>query len=55
MERREGKVLATADQHGDMLAVYGIQTALKILANPDDVPTDVETPVELITAETLAQ
>ncbi len=51
---REGKVLATADQHGDKLAVFGVETALKILENPDAVPADVETPVDLITAETLA-
>jgi ribose transport system substrate-binding protein len=52
---REGKVLATADQYGDKLAVYGIEAALKILADPGTVPADVETPVDLITAETLAK
>ena len=51
---REGKVLATADQHGDQLAVFGIETALKILQNPGSDPEDVETPVDLVTAETLA-
>ncbi len=51
---REGKVLATADQHGDRLAVYGIQAALEMLADPSQVPADVETPVDLITAETTA-
>jgi ribose transport system substrate-binding protein len=50
---RDGKILATADQHGDQLAVYGIETALKIMENPDAVPDDVETPVDLITAESL--
>jgi len=55
----QGKVLATADQHGDQLAVYGIEAALEILATrdtqgPDAVgPADVETPVDLVTAETL--
>jgi ribose transport system substrate-binding protein len=55
----EGKVLATADQHGDQLAVYGIEAALDLLAirNSQDsgytVPVDVETPVDLVTAETL--
>jgi ribose transport system substrate-binding protein len=50
---REGKVLATADQHGDQLAVFGIETALEILSHPDTAPADVETPVDLITAESL--
>ena len=50
----EGKVLATADQHGDQLAVYGIETALEILANPEVAVQDVETPVDLITSETLS-
>jgi ribose transport system substrate-binding protein len=51
----EGKMLATADQHGDQLAVYGIETALELLGNPDASPGDVETPVDLVTAETLNQ
>jgi ribose transport system substrate-binding protein len=51
---REGKVLATADQHGDQLAVFGIETALQILKNPSTNPEDVETPVDLVSAETLA-
>ena len=51
---REGKVLATADQHGDQLAVFGIETALKLLANPNTATDDVETPVDLITAKELA-
>ncbi|MEM9825796.1 MAG: sugar ABC transporter substrate-binding protein [Planctomycetota bacterium] len=48
-----GKVLATADQHGDQLAVYGIETALKLIADPSSSVEDVETPVDLVTAETL--
>ncbi len=51
---REQKILATADQHGDQLAVYGVETALRMLAESDSVPQDVETPVDLVTAETLA-
>jgi ribose transport system substrate-binding protein len=51
---REGKVLATVDQHGDQLATFGIETALEILQRPDLTPADVETPVDLITAETLS-
>jgi ribose transport system substrate-binding protein len=72
---RDGRVLATADQHGDQLAVFGIETALAILAmdgkvmgssgqspnaeqlsesNPQESPPAVvETPVDLITAESL--
>ncbi|QDV56542.1 sugar ABC transporter substrate-binding protein [Rosistilla oblonga] len=52
---REEKVLATADQHGDQLAVYGIETALKILKDPAAATEDVQTPVDLVTKETLAQ
>ena len=47
----DGKVLATADQHGDELAVFGIETALGLLEDPDEVPEDVETPVDLIIAD----
>ena len=52
---KDGRVLATADQHGDQLAVYGIETALKLVANPESTPQDVETPVDLITADSLSQ
>ena len=52
---RERRVLATADQHGDQLAVYGIETALEILGNRDAAPADVETPVDLITVESFAE
>ena len=50
---RNGKILATADQHGDQLAVFGIEAALSMLDNPDANPTDQETPVDLITQEQL--
>ncbi|MCB9873065.1 MAG: sugar ABC transporter substrate-binding protein [Planctomycetaceae bacterium] len=50
---RDGKVLATADQHGDQLAVYGIETALKLVADENAEVADVETPVDLVTKETL--
>jgi ribose transport system substrate-binding protein len=50
---RDGKVLATADQHADQLAVFGIEAALKLLADENAAVEDVETPVDLITAETL--
>lgn len=53
----EGKVLATADQHGDQLAVFGIEAALKQLGESSDEEAsieDVETPVDLITSENLS-
>ncbi|TWU06222.1 sugar ABC transporter substrate-binding protein [Stieleria varia] len=50
---RDGKILATADQHADKLAVFGIEAALKLLADPNSTLSDVETPVDLVTAETL--
>ncbi|MCH5375330.1 MAG: sugar ABC transporter substrate-binding protein [Planctomycetes bacterium] len=49
---RDGAVLATADQHADQLAVYGIEYALQILRG-EAAPEDKETPVDLVTAETL--
>ncbi|MCA8989660.1 MAG: substrate-binding domain-containing protein, partial [Planctomycetaceae bacterium] len=50
---RDGKILATADQHADQLAVYGIETALELIAQPEKVLANVETPVDLITLEKL--
>lgn len=50
---RDGKILATADQHGGKLAVYGIEVALRILNNPAAPSKDIETPVDLVTAETV--
>jgi ribose transport system substrate-binding protein len=47
---QESRVLATADQHADRLAVYGIEYALKILRG-EAQPRDLQTPVDLITAE----
>lgn len=49
---KSGKVLATADQHADKLAVFGIEYALKMLRDKAP-PADQETPVDLITAESL--
>lgn len=51
---REGKILATADQHGDQLAVFGIEVAMQLLQNPNGDVSDRETPVDLITANELA-
>ncbi len=48
---KEGKLLCTIDQHGDKLAAFGIEYALEMLAGT--TPEDKETPVDLITAETL--
>jgi ribose transport system substrate-binding protein len=50
---KEGKVLATADQHGDQLAVFGIQYALDALKTKKMPTEDKETPVDLITAANL--
>jgi len=44
---QEGKVLCTVDQHGDKLAVFGIEYALDMLAGRV-APADKETPVDLI-------
>jgi len=49
---RDGRVLATADQHADRLAVYGIEYALQLLRGGAD-PQDRQTPVDLVTGETL--
>jgi len=50
---REGRLLATADQHGDQLAVFGIEYALEMLSGKA-TPVDRETPVDLVTAESLS-
>ncbi len=44
----DGRVVATADQHADQLAVYGIEAALKILKG-EAPPADQTTAVDLIT------
>jgi ribose transport system substrate-binding protein len=44
----DGRVVATADQHGDQLAVFGIEAALKILKGQAP-PADQTTAVDLIT------
>jgi ribose transport system substrate-binding protein len=49
---KKGKVVATADQHADQLAVFGIEYALEALEKKAP-PADRETPVDLVTAETL--
>ena len=44
---QDGRVTATADQHGDQLAVYGIEAALKILKG-EAPPANQTTEVDLI-------
>ena len=44
----DGRLLATADQHGDRLAVYGIEYALRIIKK-EAAPEDRQTPVDLVT------
>lgn len=45
-----GRIVATADQHADRLAVHGIEYALEIIRTKSR-PSDRETPVDLITTE----
>lgn len=47
---RERRMLATADQHADRIAVFGIEYALQLLASGAE-PADLETPVDLVTAD----
>jgi ribose transport system substrate-binding protein len=49
---KEGEIVGTIDQHADKLALYGIEYALEMLEG-SLAPVDKETPVDLITAETL--
>ncbi len=46
---QKGELLSTIDQHGDKLAIYGIEYALKMIKTKA-APKDQETPVDLITA-----
>jgi ribose transport system substrate-binding protein len=45
---QDGRIVATADQHADQLATFGIEAALKILKG-EAQPADQTTPVDLIT------
>ena len=45
-----GSLLATVDQYGSQLAIFGVEYALEIL-NSGIIPADKNTPVDLITAE----
>ena len=48
-----GDILATADQYADRLAAFGIDYALKRLADAGAPIDDLETPVDLVTREML--
>lgn len=43
----KGQIIATADQHADLLAVFGIEAALKILKG-ESAPADQTTAVDII-------
>ncbi|MEZ5756868.1 MAG: sugar ABC transporter substrate-binding protein [Emcibacteraceae bacterium] len=47
-----GALVATADQHADLLAVYGIEYALELIGGANDL-NDRATPVDLITPDSL--
>ena len=49
---KEKRILASVDQHADLLAVYGIETALEALSSTVAV-ADKATPVDLITIDTI--
>lgn len=49
---KEGRIFATADQHGDQLAVFGIEAALAVLGG-SPATEDQKTPVDLVTKESL--
>ena len=49
---KDGRMIATADQHADKLAVFGIETALKAIhakTPPAKLGGVIETPVDLVT------
>ena len=52
---RDNQLLATADQHGDQLAVYGIEYALQSLTGGKAAIADRETVVDLITVNELSR
>lgn len=43
----DGSIVASADQHGDQLAVFGIEYALQLIGG-DETPIDRTTPVDLV-------
>lgn len=48
----DGSIFVTADQHADQLAVFGIEAALTLLKSPSSAPSDIQTVVDIIRAET---
>ncbi len=51
---KKGAILASADQHADQLAVFGIEFA-RLLLSGDVPPADKRTPVDLVNAESLGK
>jgi ribose transport system substrate-binding protein len=49
---KNGSMLCSVDQHADQIAVNGIEYALQIIAK-QAAPADRQTPVDLVTAESL--
>jgi len=49
---KKGEINCTVDQHGDQLAIFGIEYALEILETGIN-PTDRETSIDLVTTESL--
>jgi ribose transport system substrate-binding protein len=49
---KSGELLATADQYGNQLAIFGIEYGLQILSD-GNVPANRKTPVSLVTASDL--
>jgi ribose transport system substrate-binding protein len=50
---QNGDILATVDQHGAELAVFGIEAALKFIDSDSATVADQETPVDVVTANSL--
>jgi ribose transport system substrate-binding protein len=51
---KEGLILASADQHADQLAVFGIEFA-RLLIRGEAPPADKRTPVDLVTLESIGK
>ncbi|MFT5351116.1 MAG: ribose transport system substrate-binding protein, partial [Gammaproteobacteria bacterium] len=49
---REESVLATIDQHADLLAVYGIEYALEAISS-SQIIADKSTAVDLVTKDSI--
>ena len=51
---KDDLIVASADQHADQLAVFGIEFA-RLLLSGDVPPADKRTPVDLVNAESLGK